>query len=445
MRTRIIWLVAATTSAVVVAFVVPLCLLVQGVARDRALNRASDQAQRVATLLISVDNLDDLDRSVTGLSSEGPRVLIARSDDTVVGAREVPAESMEAIARARSSTTAFTKETSTGIDVLVPVITEIGTDVVLAHASESDLRAGVARAWLVIGSLGALLIAAAIALARELSRRISVPVTDLAEVAHRLRGGDIGARATQAGPPEVAELGGALNQLAERIEDLIAAERENVADLGHRLRTPVTALRLDTDLVADDGVADRLRDHVDHLQRSIDAVVRDARRPVREPLPAATDVCQVVRTRGDFWRPLAEDQERALTIEVPTATPAYARIPEQDLEELLDTLLDNVFAHTPEGAPVAVRVHTGPSGVVIDVADGGPGLPDGPPQRGSSGSGSTGLGLDIVARIARQAGGQLHLRKSYLGGLSATVSLPLAPPPEPEGGEVALRTRAARR
>lgn len=424
MRTRIIWLVAASTSAVVVAFVVPLCLLVANVARDRAIDRTTEQAQNVATVLVSVDSPAALERSVTGLSNEGPAVLVSWADGSVIGASSIPAESVPHVDRARSETLAFQAETGSGVDVLVPVITETGTHVVLASATTEQLRAGVTRAWLTLAALGLLLIAGAIFLARDLSRRISVPVTKLADVAHRLRGGEIRARADEEGPPEVAELGGALNQLADRIEDLVAAERETVADLGHRLRTPVTALRLDTDLVHDDAVADRLREHVDHLQRSIDAVVRDARRTVREPLPAATETRQVVEDRVDFWRPLAEDQGRVLRTELPSVA-AHVRMPRGDLEELLDTLLDNVFAHTPEGAPIAVTLRVVDSSLVLDVAAGGPGIADGAPARGQSGSGSTGLGLDIVARIARSAGGSLHLRRSYLGGLSALVTLPL--------------------
>ena len=62
-------------------------------------------------------------------------------------------------------------------------------------------------------------------------------------------------------------------RLAEEGE--VAVERETAADLSHRLRTPATALRLDADLVADDDVADRMREHVEMLHRAIDSVVRD--------------------------------------------------------------------------------------------------------------------------------------------------------------------------
>ena len=133
-------------------------------------------------------------------------------------------------------------------------------------------------------------------------------MTRPAEVAHRIREGELGTRAVPEGPPETVELAVALNQLADRIDVLVAAEREAVADLGHRLRTPVTALRLDTDLVVDEDVSSRLRQHVDELQRSVDAIVHDARRPLRSTMPSGCDLAEVVRRRAAFWEPLAPDR-----------------------------------------------------------------------------------------------------------------------------------------
>ena len=219
-------------------------------------------------------------------------------------------------------------------------------------------------AWVTIVALGLGLVALSVAVALWLGRRTSVPVTQVAEVAHRLREGDSTARAVPGGPPETAELGRALNALADRIHELVAAEREHVADLGHRLRTPVTALRLDTDLVEDDDVALRLRGHVEDLQRSIDDVVHEARRQVRDELPGTTEVAPVVSERVAFWLPLAEDQGRRLDLVVEVRTPGgspLVRLAEDDLGELVDTLLDNVFAHSPDGTAARVLVRTGPT------------------------------------------------------------------------------------
>jgi signal transduction histidine kinase len=230
------------------------------------------------------------------------------------------------------------------------------------------------------------------------------------------------------GPPETAELGRALNALADRIHELVAAEREHVADLGHRLRTPVTALRLDTDLVEDDEVARRLRGHVEDLQRSIDDVVHEARRSVRDELPGNTEIAPVVADRVAFWLPLAEDQGRRLDLVLEVRTPGgspLVGLADDDLGELVDTLLDNVFAHTPDGTDARVTVRTRADEVVVVVEDAGPGMPQPYLGRGHSAGGSTGLGLAIVHRIADGAGGSVQLAPSTLGGLCVTVHLPV--------------------
>ena len=416
MARRIAWLVAATTSAVVVAFIVPLCFLVANLAEDRGTTRAREQAQSVATLVATLDDTATLSRTVADLSSRGPQVVVVEPGGTVLGSQEpLQADSAAAVERARTEQAAFTVGQDHGLDAVVPVVTARGLEVVVASVPTSELRAGVAGAWATIVALGLGLVALSVAVAFRLGKRTSVPVTDVAEVAHRLREGDSTARAVPGGPPETAELGRALNALADRIHELVAAEREHVADLGHRLRTPVTALRLDTDLVEDDEVARRLRGHVEDLQRSIDDVVHEARRSVRDELPGSTEVAPVVADRVAFWLPLAEDQGRRLDLVVelrtPGGSPQVALAPD-DLGELVDTLLDNVFAHTPDGTDARVVVRTRAEEVLVVVEDAGPGMPQPYLGRGHSAAGSTGLGLAIVHRIADGAGGSVDLGPS---------------------------------
>jgi signal transduction histidine kinase len=97
-----------------------------------------------------------------------------------------------------------------------------------------------------------------------------------------------------------------------------------------------------------------------------------------------------------------------------------------DLGAAVDALLGNVFAHTPEGA--AVRVTVSPrdgGGAGVAVADAGPGMRGAAIERGHSGSGSTGLGLDIARRTAEASGGALRIASSSSG---TTVTLELGPP-----------------
>ena len=216
----------------------------------------------------------------------------------------------------------------------------------------------------------------------------------------------------------------ALNRLAARIEQLLIAERESVADLSHRLRTPVTALRLDTESITDPEIASRLSLHVDNLERTVDAVLRDARRPVRGNMAARCDAASVVGERVAFWSALADEQGRSLRTRLP-ARSVWAQIDAVDLTAVVDALIDNAFAHTEEGVPLEVSVGLDPvEGVVLVVEDGGPGLPGTDVvNRGHSNAGSSGLGLDIVRRAAIASGGRLELGRSRLGGAHVKVVL----------------------
>jgi signal transduction histidine kinase len=253
--------------------------------------------------------------------------------------------------------------------------------------------------WLLIGCAGAGLVLSLI-VADRLARSLVRPLTDVAKAADRLAAGDLSARAEQAGPSEVRSAGEGLNRLARRIGELLAYERETVADVSHRLRTPMTALRID---------AESLRDHVeraqmlmglDALEQTVDEVIRAARRPARIGL-VTCDAVAVVAERTAFWRPLAEDTDRAMTVELADGE-LPVRVTGEDLGTCMDIMLENVFAHTPEGAALAVRLsRRAAGGAWLVVADDGPGFGSaGPPERGNSGGGSTGLGLDIVRRIA---------------------------------------------
>jgi signal transduction histidine kinase len=276
------------------------------------------------------------------------------------------------------------------------------------------------------------LIVLSLVVADRLARRITRPISDLAAVAERLARGDLQAWVEPDGPEEVREVGAALNLLAARIRELLAGEREAVADLSHRLRTPVAALRLDVEALPAGRDQDRLTDAVDGLARQVDRLIREARRPARTGGTEQCDAAVVVRERVQFWAVLAEDQGREMTLEAPR-TPCPVPVPRDDLEAALDALLGNVIAHTPEGTGVSVTVTPGLDGstrVVVD--DEGPGFADPAVlRRGDSRAGSTGLGLDIARRTAAASGGDLWLGSAPGGG--AQVVLRLGPPTP--GGE----------
>jgi signal transduction histidine kinase len=261
-----------------------------------------------------------------------------------------------------------------------------------------------------------------------MARSIVRPVRALAGAAQQLGEGDLTVRIEPEGPPEIARAAVAFNFLGRRVGELLATEREMVADLSHRLRTPLTALRLDAEGVADPEDARRLSEDVDELERAVDAVIRQARRPVRSEIGPLANPVVVARARAEFWAPLAEDQGREWALEVNGEGTTVA-VSAEELEAALDALLGNVFTHTPEGTAFRLLVFPRPGGGVrLAVEDDGPGVSGDLVARGASGAGSTGtgLGLDIARRTAEAAGGSLRIGSGPRGGARIELDLPPA-------------------
>jgi signal transduction histidine kinase len=104
-------------------------------------------------------------------------------------------------------------------------------------------------------------------------------------------------------------------------------------------------------------------------------------------------------------------------------------VPRSELIGVVDAMLGNVFSHTPDGT--AFRVSVSPDGLLVD--DAGPGIADpaSAVQRGVSGAGSTGLGLDIVRRAAEASGGRMVISRSPLGGARVGIFLNVPVPSPP--------------
>ena len=364
MTRRVVWLTLAVVSLVGIAFLVPLLALVRDVAAARETTEARAEAQSVAALVgVSEDAL----RVTLERVNAGPqrRTSVFRGGE-VLGA---PAERDGAVESVARDGTAVTVETAGGREVLVPVL---GADpaVVRTYVPDAALTRGVGRASLALVLLGLVLLAAAGGVAWLIGRSLVRPLLSVAGTAGALGGGDLSARAVPADPPEVRRIAGALNGLADRIADLLQAEREAAADLSHRLRTPLTALRLDAEGLRDPEEAERVLGAVDSLERMVSHVIATARRPARTAAVSA-DAAAVVRERVEFWSVLAEEQERPVRVSLPDA-PVPVPVAADDLAAAVDALLGNVFAHTPVGAGFAVSVRPGPV-PPGEVTDAGPG------------------------------------------------------------------------
>ncbi len=423
MRALLVRYGLAMTSVVLVAFLVPLGLLARSLASERALAAARQDAQQVAMFAgVVADDPARLQAALLTVNGGGRRTTVFLPDGTVVGAAAPRSSSVELASLGR----ALTARSDGGAEVLLPVGGADGMTVVRTFVPADQLTAGVARAWAVLALVGLVLLGVTAFAGDRIAARLSRSVRDLAGVAEKLGSGDLSARVVPSGPPEVASVGAVLNGLGDRVADLIADERELVADLSHRLRTPITALRLDVDMLADRAERERMGAHVDGLVLAVDTVIHAARTHDHRT-PARCDAGEVVRARGRFWAVLAVDQRRDLTVDVPPVEAPVA-LGAAELGAALDVLVDNVFRHTPAGTALALGVYRGPGVVVVAVSDAGPGLPDGDlTERGRSGTGSTGIGLDVARRTAERAGGVLQVGAG-LGGRGARFALVLPLP-----------------
>jgi signal transduction histidine kinase len=416
-RRRVLLLVAAATTLVLVAFLVPLAVLVKNVAADRAVQRATVEAQRLTSLVATADQRSLAD-SVRRLDAASPYDVSVFVDGTVLGA---PAERSPLVAlgeRGRSES----GDVAGGREIVFSVDRGGASPAVIrTFVSDTELASGVPRAWLLLGGLGVALLLVSLLVADRLARTFVRSTVDLAAVSHRLGRGELEARADTSAPGELGVVATALNGLAGRIAEALREERETIADLSHRVRTPLTSLRMEADALADPVAAERIGAGVDAVNRAVTEVIQQARR--RGAAPEFADAAAVVADRVAFWAVLAEDTDREMTVDVASG-PLPVGLARADLEACVDALLGNIFAHTPHGTAFRVALTAAPDRAVLVVEDAGPGLPDGDVvRRGVSGAGSRGLGLDIVRRAAERTGGSVALERSSLGGLRVVVDL----------------------
>ncbi len=424
MRRRIVLVVLATTSLVVVAFAIPLGALVRTVAEDRAVATAERDAAALAPVLALDAAPEAVETAIdnTGTGADG-RLAVWLPDGTLVGDDEPPDGQALSLAREGLS---FVQETEAGLELYSPVSTGTSdVSVVRARIPEDLLSSGVKTAWLALAGVAVVLVLTAVVIADRLARSVTRDATELSGTARALAAGHSDARADTGPTPELADAARALNLLADRIDELRAAERERVADLSHRLRTPLTALRLDAEASGDPALVGG----VERLEGAISELIVSARRPLHAGVVTATcDLCAVTRERAEFWSALAEDDDREWTIDVgaPDGSCPVA-LSEDEVAAAVDALVGNVFAHTPEGTGYAVRVRTAAGIVRMAVEDAGGGIaaPDEAVGRGMTQGGSTGLGLDIARQAAERAGGTLDIGRSPLGGAEVSLSIPL--------------------
>ena len=449
MRRTLALVCAAVTSMVALAFLIPLALLVRQIARDNAFGHAQQMAAAIEPALAVTTSRAGLSRAIDAAQSGDGRLAVylagrpgGRSVLAAGHGQADPADLARAVATARS----FTVARPGGYVVFQPVALGGGRLAVIeVFLPGADLTRGVAVSWTVMTAVAVACVAVSVVLADRLAAQITGAARRLATAAASLGDGDLTARSEPSGPPELTAAAAAFNSMAERLSRMITAERVMAADLPHRLRTPLTALRMNAAALGPGRAADETRLAVTRMEQEVDKIIRAARRPAPGE-PSSCDAAEVLTERMDFWSALADDQQREWHL-IGAGQPVSVPVPRPDLIAAADALLGNIFLHTGEGTEFAVTLHAGDGIVVIFFADAGPGIadPEAALQRGRSGRGSTGLGLDIARRVAESAGGELRIDRSALGGAQVQMWVRTGGPPPGRGRRAGGRPRLGRR
>ena len=244
-------------------------------------------------------------------------------------------------------------------------------------------------------------------------------------------------------PVEIAPLVGELNRLLARLSAAFASQRAFVADAAHELRSPLTALSLQLQLLErardateSDTARQQLRSAIDratHLVGQLLALARNEPEHVRAalmPVDLATTAGEAIAETQAFAA--ARGTHFVLTSE----THPFIQAEEDGLRMLVRNLVDNAVRYSPPGSQVGVQVRNTAEGAPqLIVEDQGPGIPAADRERAfdrfyrreGSGEGGTGLGLAIVSAIARHHGAKIELGDVVPHGLRVTVTFPATP------------------
>jgi signal transduction histidine kinase len=456
-RLRLLAAFAFVLVLVVVALEVPLALTVRERIESDVESHAAGQAQLIAASATDeLQNRRRLSRILASAAEDlGGRVIVVdrrgrlQADSAGTGlANDLYGNRPEIRAALGGQTSQGERHSATlGEDLLytaVPILEE-GRPVGAVRVTQSleAMHDRIRRDVLGLVAIGGLTIVLGLAFGAVLAGSLARPLRALARAARRVGGGELDTRAEITGPTEQQEVARAFNEMATRLEQAFAAQREFVANASHQLRTPLTGLRLrleaaslkttDADLAEELEAAERELDRLARLLSGLLTLAREERRPAQI---GSADLEACAEAAVERWRPQAEFRGQRLVTEGPDQLLAAAS--PEDLAIVLDNLLENALAYSPPGSEVALHWSRQPGAVRLAVLDEGPGLEPGEEERvferfarGSTGRTrphGTGLGLAIVSALARRWDGTATLANRPEGGALAEIILPAASP-----------------
>ncbi|WP_128381727.1 sensor histidine kinase [Streptomyces cavernae] len=437
------------------AFTVPVAFTLTEQLRDDTEASLRREATIMAVLLGDEDpeSREALVRMASAYNEEeqtGTVVQVVSSDGTKIAGLPLASrdEAVRAALRSGRVTTDWGAPFVWGSHLVITVPAEEGPQIVGAvriRYSTSDLSK---RLWTIWGFRAALavgVLAVAAGLGAIVARRLTRPLRQLNDMASKFGDGDLTARSPVTGPPETQQLARTLNTGAERLDTLIGSQRIFVADASHQLRTPLTALRLSLDNIAD-GVDDEfVREDVEQataevvrMSRLVNGLLVLARAEAKVTAAEPVPLRDLVEERLAVWRPAADERGVAVALRGEAGGRPLVLSSPGHLEQVLDNVLSNALEVSPDGSTITVRVAgAGSREVVLEVEDQGPGMSDAEKARafdrfwrgqGLTGRSGSGLGLAIVRQLVTDDGGTVTLRDGRprpdgTAGLCVRISL----------------------
>jgi two-component system OmpR family sensor kinase len=324
----------------------------------------------------------------------------------------------------------------------VPLKSEGNTVGVFVAAVFMESRLSAVSAVVRLGALvyGSIFLLAS-AFAWLAAGRILRPLRTLTETAESISETDWSRRIPAEGTDEIAVLGKTFNSMLDRIEKTFATQRRFVDDAGHELRTPITVIRGNLEVMGDDPedrrqTVDVVTDELDRMARIVDDLLDLAKAEQSDfvqPQPLAlADLTRDMAAKGDSLG------DRPWKVEEVANVVLIAD--RQRIAQAIMNLMRNALEHTPAGTPVSVGSRVVGDTARIWVRDAGPGIAvedrerlferfarGGQGRRSGSGAG---LGLSIVKSVAEAHGGRVELETAVGLGSTFTLILPIDLPPK---------------
>jgi signal transduction histidine kinase len=301
---------------------------------------------------------------------------------------------------------------------------ELKSGVWLNVATSPPAEAAFTWPLILAGGSAAILVAlAAIWAAGRLAR----PIAGLAGAAERFGRGDDSAVAPEQGPTDIKRAAAAFNTMAQRLRKTLADQRTLLSAIGHDLRTPISSLRIRTEMIKDPELQQKMTATLDDMQRLTEAALAAARGGDSGEPSQALDLPSLVQSVCD------DLADTGAPVTHGSLQPTHIQGRASEIKRALRNLIENAVRY---GVRAEVSVRAEGQWAEIYVDDEGPGIP--PEAMGrvfdpfvrleesrSVDTGGNGLGLTIARAIALRHGGDLTLANRDRIGLRATLKLPL--------------------